>query len=78
MTHTVLRVADEARERILAGATALADAVRPTLGPRSKCVLVGRRFGSPIVCNDGVTIAREIHLADPEKDLGVRVLREAA
>ncbi|MDA0373893.1 MAG: chaperonin GroEL [Planctomycetota bacterium] len=78
MTHTVLRVADEAREKILAGATALAEAVRPTLGPRSKCVLLGRRFGNPVVCNDGVTIAREIHLEDPEQDLGVRVLREAA
>jgi chaperonin GroEL len=78
MSHTVLRVQDEARERILAGATALANAVRPTLGPRSKCVLIGRRWGGPTVCNDGVTIARQVKLEDPEQDLGVRVLREAA
>ncbi|MBZ5636011.1 MAG: hypothetical protein LAO55_23025 [Acidobacteriia bacterium] len=41
------------------GATALADAVRVTLGPKSKCVLIEKRFGKPLVCNDGVTIAKE-------------------
>ena len=50
----------EARERILKGATLLANAVRVTLGPKSKCVLIERTFGKPIVCNDGVTIAKEV------------------
>jgi chaperonin GroEL len=68
----------EARERVLHGATALADAVRVTLGPKSKCVLIERKFGKPLVCNDGVTIAREIDLPDPEENLGAQVLREAA
>src|SRR6185295_17931429 len=52
----------EARERILKGVTALADAVRVTLGPKSKCVLLEKRFGAPVVCNDGVTIAKEMEL----------------
>ncbi len=67
-----------AREKILRGASALAEAVRITLGPRSKCVLIGRKWGAPIVCNDGVTIAKETELKDPEENLGARMLREAA
>jgi chaperonin GroEL len=68
----------EARERILRGATALADAVRVTLGPRSKCVLIQKRFGPPVVCNDGVTIAKEMELEDPVENLGVQMIRQAA
>jgi chaperonin GroEL len=67
-----------AREKVLRGATALADAVRVTLGPKSKCVLVERKWGRPLVCNDGVTIAREISLKDPEENMGAQALREAA
>jgi len=67
-----------AREKILRGATALADAVRVTLGPRSRSVLIERRWGRPIVCNDGVTIAKEVDLADAEENLGARMMREAA
>ena len=55
----------EARERVLRGATALADAVRVTLGPKAKCVLIERKWGEPLVCNDGVTIAKEVELEDP-------------
>ena len=67
-----------AREKLLRGASVLADAVRVTLGPRSKCVLIQKKFGRPLVCNDGVTIAKEIELADPEENLGAQMLREAA
>jgi len=67
-----------AREKILHGAATLADAVRVTLGPRSKCVLIDKRYGKPLVCNDGVTIAKEVELEDPEENLGARMLREAA
>jgi chaperonin GroEL len=67
-----------AREKILRGATALADAVRVTLGPKSKSVLIGKKWGTPLVCNDGVTIAKELELADPEEDLGARMIRQAA
>jgi chaperonin GroEL len=68
----------EARERVLKGATALADAVRVTLGPKSKCVLIEKKWGPPLVCNDGVTIVKEIDLEDPEENLGAHMLREAA
>ncbi|HEX6201468.1 MAG TPA: chaperonin GroEL [Thermoanaerobaculia bacterium] len=78
MTHTELTFHDEARQQVLAGATALADAVRITLGPQSKRVLIGHRFGSPVACDDGVTIAKELRLADPEENLGMQVLRQAA
>ena len=60
------------------GATALADAVRVTLGPKSKCVLIEKHFGKPLVCNDGVTIAKEVTLKDPSENIGAQLLREAA
>ena len=56
-----------AREKILSGATALADAVRITLGPKSKCVLIEKKWGTPIVCNDGITIAKEIQIEDRKR-----------
>jgi chaperonin GroEL len=67
-----------AREGILRGATLLADAVRVTLGPRSRCVLIDTRWGAPIVCNDGVTIAKALEDDDPMQSLGIRMIREAA
>ncbi len=67
-----------AREKVLRGAAQLADAVRITLGPKSKSVLIQKQWGAPIVCNDGVTIAKEMELADPEENLGARMLRQAA
>ncbi|MCS6948211.1 MAG: chaperonin GroEL, partial [Steroidobacteraceae bacterium] len=68
----------EAREKILRGAGRLADAVRITLGPKSKSVLIQKKWGAPIVCNDGVTIAKEMELEDPEENLGAQMLRQAA
>jgi chaperonin GroEL len=68
----------EAREKVLRGATALADAVRVTLGPKSKCVLIQKTYGTPIVCNDGVTIAKEMELRDHAENLGVQMIRQAA
>src|SRR5512135_546421 len=67
-----------AREKILRGTTQLADAVRITLGPRSKSVLIQKKWGAPIVCNDGVTIAKEFELKDAEENLGAQMLRQAA
>jgi hypothetical protein len=60
----------EAREKIVRGAAALADAVRVTLVPKSKCVLIGKKWGRSPVCNDGVTIAKEVEIKDPEENLG--------
>jgi chaperonin GroEL len=78
MSYKQLFFRSEAREKIRRGASALADAVRVTLGPKSKCVLIERKWGSPIVCNDGVTIAKEVELKDPAENLAARMLREAA
>ncbi|MBI3862886.1 MAG: chaperonin GroEL [Planctomycetia bacterium] len=78
MAHKQLLFKAAAREKILHGATLLADAVRVTLGPKSKCVLIEKKWGKPIVCNDGVTIAKEIDLKDPEANLGAQMIREAA
>jgi chaperonin GroEL len=78
MPHKQLSFRTDAREKVLRGATALADAVRVTLGPKSKSVLIGKSWGQPLVCNDGVTIAREFDLADPEENLGAQMLRSAA
>ncbi|MGZ3769075.1 MAG: chaperonin GroEL [Bdellovibrio sp.] len=78
MAYKQLSFKTAAREKILRGVNTLADAVRITLGPKSKCVLIEKQFGKPIVCNDGVTIAKEIELKDPEENLGAQMIREAA
>src|SRR6476646_1686012 len=78
MAHKQVMFRSAAREKILRGATQLADAIRVTLGPRSKSVLIEKKWGAPIVCNDGVTIAKEFDLKDPEENLGARMLRQAA
>ncbi|MCW3148143.1 chaperonin GroEL [Stutzerimonas stutzeri] len=78
MAHTKLMFRNAAREKILRGAEQLASAIRVTLGPKSKSVLIRRKYGTPQVCNDGVTIAKQISLEDPEEDLGAQMLRQAA
>ena len=78
MPHKHLMFRSEARERVLRGAAAIADAVRVTLGPKSRCVLIERKWGKPLVCNDGVTIAKEFALEDPVENLGAQMLRGAA
>jgi chaperonin GroEL len=78
MAYTRVLFRSQAREKVLNGVNTLADAVRVTLGPKSKCVLIQKRFGLPIVCNDGVTIAKEMRLEDPSEDLGAQMIRQAA
>jgi chaperonin GroEL len=78
MTHKQVLFRSAAREKILRGATQLAEAIRITLGPRSKSVLIQKKWGTPLVCNDGVTIAKEFDLEDPELNLGAQMLRQAA
>ncbi len=78
MAHKKVLFGSAAREKVLQGAEALTDAIRVTLGPKSKSVLIQKPWGSPIVCNDGVTIAKEMDLEDPEQNLGVQMLRQAA
>ncbi len=74
--HILFR--SEAREKVLRGASLIADAVRVTLGPKSKCVLIEKKWGKPLVCNDGVTIAKEFELEDAEENLGAQMVRQAA
>jgi chaperonin GroEL len=78
MAHTKLLFRSSAREKVLRGATQLADAIRVTLGPKSKSVLIQKKWGTPQVCNDGVSIAKQVNLEDPEENLGVQMLRQAA
>ncbi|MDF3064368.1 MAG: molecular chaperone GroEL, partial [Microvirga sp.] len=78
MPHKQVLFRSAARDKILRGATKLADAIRVTLGPKSKSVLIEKKWGAPLVCNDGVTIAKEFDLEDPEENLGARMLRQAA
>jgi len=78
MPHKALTFRSAAREKILNGASQLADAIRVTLGPKSKAVLIEKSWGVPLVCNDGVTIAKELDLEDPEENLGAQMLRQAA
>jgi chaperonin GroEL len=78
MTAKQVLFRSAAREKVLRGAAQLADAVRLTLGPKSKSVLIQKKWGAPIVCNDGVTIAKEMELEDAEENLGAQMLRQAA
>ena len=78
MAHKQVLFRSAAREKILHGATLLCDAIRVTLGPKSKSVLIQKSWGAPIICNDGVTIAKEFDIKDPDENLGAQVLRQAA
>ena len=69
---------EDARLRLLAGVDQLAEAVRSTLGPKGRNVIIEKITGSPVVTNDGVTIAREIHLPDQFENMGAQLVKEAA
>jgi chaperonin GroEL len=69
---------DDSRTAILRGINTLADAVRVTLGPRGRNVILGRDFGAPTITKDGVTVAKEISLKDPIENLGAQMIREVA
>ncbi len=77
-SYSSLLFRDEARAKLLAGARLLADAVRPTLGPESRSVLLEKKYGQPVVCDDGVTIARQLTLRDHDENLGAQMLKTAA
>jgi chaperonin GroEL len=73
-----LRFEQEARQRLQAGVDKLANTVRVTLGPKGRNVVLEKLTGTPVVTNDGVTIAREIHLRDPFEDMGAQLVKEVA
>ena len=73
-----LRFGENARSLLLSGVDQLAEAVKSTLGPKGRNVILEKITGSPVVTNDGVTIAREIHLSDPFENMGAQLVKEAA
>jgi len=73
-----LRFGEEGRRLLQAGVDQLAEAVKSTLGPKGRNVILEKITGSPEVTNDGVTIAREIHLRDPFENMGAQLVKEAA
>src|SRR3978361_2306489 len=68
----------DARAAILRGVNKLADAVKVTLGPKGRNVVIEKKFGSPTITKDGVTVAKEIELADPLENMGAQMVREVA
>ena len=68
----------EARNAVMRGVDQLAEAVRATLGPKGRNVVIDRKFGSPLSTKDGVTVAKEIELAEPFENMGAQLLREVA
>ncbi|HQL64586.1 MAG: 60 kDa chaperonin 1 [candidate division TA06 bacterium ADurb.Bin131] len=69
---------EEARRKMLSGMEVVVTALKPTLGPKGRCAVIEKKFGSPTVINDGVTIAKEIELEDPYENLGAQLVREVA
>jgi len=69
---------EQSRQAILRGINQLADAVRITLGPKGRNVVIDKKFGSPTITKDGVTVAKEIELKDALENMGAQMLREVA
>ncbi|MBN2177938.1 MAG: chaperonin GroEL [Deltaproteobacteria bacterium] len=78
MGAKILKYDEEARKSILAGVNALADAVKVTLGPKGRNVILEKTFGSPTITKDGVTVAKEIELEDKFENMGAQMVREVA
>jgi chaperonin GroEL len=78
MAHKELKYSEDARRSLEGGVNAVADAVRVTLGPRGRYVVLDKKFGAPTITNDGVTIAREIEIEDVFQNQGAQLVREVA
>ena len=78
MAHKELKFNEDARRALERGVNVLADAVKVTLGPKGRYVVLDKKFGAPTITNDGVTIAREIELEDPFENQGAQLVREVA
>src|SRR5258708_7631352 len=74
----MLQFDEDARRKLERGVNALADAVKVTIGPRGRNVVISKSFGAPTITNDGVTIAREVELDDPYENLGAQLAKEVA
>src|SRR4249920_3661276 len=69
---------EDSRQAILRGVNTLADAVKATLGPKGRNVVIEKKFGSPTITKDGVTVAKEIELSDPVENMGAQMVKEVA
>ncbi len=78
MAHKELKFNEDARRALERGVNAVADAVKVTLGPKGRYVVLDKKFGAPTITNDGVTIAREIEVEDPFENQGAQLMREVA
>ncbi len=78
MAAKIIEYSIDAREKIKAGVTKLASVVKVTLGPKGRNVILERKFGSPLITKDGVTVAKEIELEDPFENLGAQLVKEVA
>ena len=78
MAHKELKFNEDARRALERGVNVLADAVKVTLGPKGRYVVLDKKFGAPTITNDGVTIAREIELEDVFENQGAQLVREVA
>src|ERR1700728_932774 len=78
MAAKQLQFDESARHALLRGVEKLAKAVKVTLGPRGRNVILDKKFGSPTITKDGVTVAKEIELPDPLENMGARMVREVA
>ena len=78
MTAKTLHFDEAARKKILAGVTTLAKAVKVTLGPKGRNVLLEKKFGAPTITKDGVSVAKEVELKDPFENMGAQMVREVA
>src|SRR3989337_3021906 len=74
----ILSFDEDARRSLERGVNALADAVKVTLGPRGRNVVIDKKWGAPTITNDGVTIAKEIELEDPWENMGAQLVKEVA
>src|SRR5918993_1163226 len=77
-TPKEVRFSDDARQRMLKGVNVLADAVKATLGPKGRNVVLEKSFGAPTVTKDGVSVAKEINLKDKFENMGAQMLKEVA
>src|SRR5947207_1988649 len=78
MAHKELKFSEDARRALERGVNVVADAVKVTLGPKGRYVVLDKKFGAPTITNDGVTIAREIELEDVFENQGAQLVREVA
>ena len=74
----LIKCGEDARKALETGVNTLADTVKVTLGPKGRNVVLGKKFGSPLITNDGVTIAKEIELEDPFENMGAQLVREVS